>query len=89
MEKVKMDKVRRLLGNRYTEEGRQAVMSLLDMVLTEYVPDLRRCTEENATVEGYEGMSVEQIDLASKCLTDLVTRASKEPTIKEVEDSEE
>ena len=72
MEKIKMDKVRRLLGNRYGEDVRDAILAILEHVV-----------EVTEVEEGNEVMGK-----AIEGLKDLVTRASKEPRVIEVPDEE-
>lgn len=79
MEKIKMDKVRRLLANRYTEEGRVAVMQLLGNLVTELEQEGVGLGTDSPLMEG-----VENPELAIKSLTDLIGRANKEPKVVEV-----
>lgn len=75
MTKTKMDKVRRLLGNRYTEEGRVAVMQILDNAIK-----MAEAGDE-AILKG-----VDNSELAIKSTKDLYDRANREPKEVEVED---
>ena len=62
---MKMDKVRRLLGNRYGDDARVAVIEALGKI--------------DAGNPIFEGMSEEAINLATNAIKDIVTRANKEP----------
>lgn len=71
-EKLKMDKVRRLLNNRYGEESQEAVLKLLGLVLEDFDPPKMTDTEKA---------------LAHKALKNLVDRAMVEPTVEEIEEA--
>ena len=82
-EKIKMDKVRRLLANRYTEEGRVAVMQLLGNLITELEQEGVGLGTDSPVMNG-----VENPELAIKSIKDLYDRANKEPKVLEVADEE-
>lgn len=82
MEKIKMDKVRRLLANRYGEEARDAVLALLGHIV-EQGAEVFDGAEDNGMIP--QGTA----EVALKAIEDLVTRANKEPKVVEVADEEE
>ena len=88
MEKTKMDKVRRLLGNRYGEEGRLAIMKILGNALGMVGAELASCEIPTGIKDMDDGseISLEELQLAFNGLTDLITRANKEPKVVEVPD---
>ena len=81
MIKTKMDKVRRLLGNRYGEEARDAVLALLGHIV-EQGAEVFDSAEDNGMIP--QGTA----EMAIKAIEDLVTRAKKEPREIEVADEE-
>ena len=83
MVKTKMDKVRRLLGNRYTDEGRIAVMQLLGNLITELDQEGVGLGVDSPLMNG-----VENKELAIKSIKDLYDRANKEPKEVVVEDED-
>lgn len=83
---MKMDKVRRLVGNRYGEEARLALMKLLDKVLVEYTIELQDKLENS---DANIGIDEEELDLAKECLQDMVTRMEKEPVVRPVKADKE
>lgn len=77
-----MDKVRRLLANRYGEEARDAVLALLGHIV-EQGAEVFDGAEDNGMIP--QGTA----EVALKAIEDLVTRANKEPKVVEVADEEE
>lgn len=76
-EKIKMDKVRRLLANRYGEEARDAVLAILGHVV-----------EVGAVGEFYDDMDSAVVESGFKAIEDLVNRANKGPRVIEIADEE-
>lgn len=81
---MKMDKVRRLLGNRYGEEGRIAIMTVLSNVVEMLDPE--ESDDRPTTI--HDGLSEEQIELAYNSLMDLTTRANKDPKPRKSKEAE-
>ena len=62
---MKMDKVRRLLGNRYGDDARVAIIDALGKI--------------NADNPIFDGVEEGTVELALNAIKDIVTRANKEP----------